>query len=910
MKKLLIPIIMLILIESASATLYNFSQPQKDNMGHTACEICTLGAGGTPTNPYDDCESTATEADYKNINVSDNVYWKTTCADEQNEYQTQVYHFNITEDPDLISRLKVYWEGKSEGDRSLSSDLSTFIWNAQDSTWEEVDSQAGGSDTDVWNNNTFLTDLSDYIDEGNGWKNISIYSRQKWYDPGGGCPFIYACYDEECEYFHDPFSMSWMHSLEDTSYQTYQGKTDYIKFVQEFTDEISHVNEFEVYGITPNIKFLPEEDNGILHSIDNPQLPYETEGNSYYFDNQGNDAKIIVNARHTRLPIWTGQHFIGGLGGNWYDFWDWMFNLPLINKIWRDTTEKNLDMHILVNGEEVESIRAKSDTINDIGEDNLVYVENIPEGNLNITLKYVDGWYTVYNVTVDFSDDIPCETHLLETDFTPFSLDTGDERIINIEENDYDNYLIRVKGWYYAEWGFVKNKTFPESVYFLVTKLLPVTTLFNWWNYVEHNREEIESLRHSTTYLDTDFIGIDVSQPTHLEVNTTSPCDDPCTHSVTVGNTFQLNATVICKGGYCQEIEGMPRYNVSGMNPDTAIPTEGSISTGSNKSFVNNTLTIENENPLNKTTFTDWLNKSVIGYPSVTGVANSTTVENSTFSIDLDSSTTRLNLSFALASFKDNDVHNWDWATVNVSVYDHTNSQWVKFYSNKTTFVFPGTWKWGCTVFKTGFTVEDKYKNGDTVNFTLHIVGHDADESTSGSYSGRYAVCDGENISMAQRVSAHVWARFYEHPVPITPMYIISNNINSDLSCGNMDEDETCQLNWTVNTTNTGGWAVNVNFTTPIAALYNETEDVNVSVTSGVVPGDTCDCSSIQAETPIDCSENCDIDDCDVGGIDVTFTNCGTITVMGDVTNIQNTIFDTTTPGCCAVVLKRGKRWG
>jgi len=53
--------------------------------------------------------------------------------------------------------------------------------------------------------------------------------------------------------------------------------------------------------------------------------------------------------------------------------------------------------------------------------------------------------------------------------------------------------------------------------------------------------------------------------------------------------------------------------------------------------------------------------------------------------------------------------------------------------------------------------------------------------------------------------------------------------------------------------------------------------------------GDTCDCSSIQAGNPIDCSENCDIDACNVGGIDVVFINSGTIIVNGDVTNIANT---------------------
>jgi len=52
--------------------------------------------------------------------------------------------------------------------------------------------------------------------------------------------------------------------------------------------------------------------------------------------------------------------------------------------------------------------------------------------------------------------------------------------------------------------------------------------------------------------------------------------------------------------------------------------------------------------------------------------------------------------------------------------------------------------------------------------------------------------------------------------------------------------------------------------------------------------GDTCDCSSIQGGTPIDCSENCDIEACDAGGVDINFINDGTIIIDGDITNYGN----------------------
>jgi len=72
------------------------------------------------------------------------------------------------------------------------------------------------------------------------------------------------------------------------------------------------------------------------------------------------------------------------------------------------------------------------------------------------------------------------------------------------------------------------------------------------------------------------------------------------------------------------------------------------------------------------------------------------------------------------------------------------------------------------------------------------------------------------------------------------------------------------------------------------------------------VSGDTCTCSNIQGGTPIDCSENCDIEACDVAGVDIQFTGAGTITVAGDITNIGDTTFSVG----CAVELCPTCQWG
>lgn len=60
---------------------------------------------------------------------------------------------------------------------------------------------------------------------------------------------------------------------------------------------------------------------------------------------------------------------------------------------------------------------------------------------------------------------------------------------------------------------------------------------------------------------------------------------------------------------------------------------------------------------------------------------------------------------------------------------------------------------------------------------------------------------------------------------------------------------------------------------------------LNVTYSELPPEGDTCSCSSIQAGTVIDCSENCDIEACDAEGQDINIIGSGKVSVVGDVTN-------------------------
>ena len=56
----------------------------------------------------------------------------------------------------------------------------------------------------------------------------------------------------------------------------------------------------------------------------------------------------------------------------------------------------------------------------------------------------------------------------------------------------------------------------------------------------------------------------------YLEIEIVEP---PGLKSITQDQTFTINATVVCRGGGCGDVNGTARYNASSLNPDTKIST-------------------------------------------------------------------------------------------------------------------------------------------------------------------------------------------------------------------------------------------------------------------------------------------------------------------------------------------------
>lgn len=549
---------------SATYTMSDYS-----TAGHYACETGNLGAGNTPTN-YDSCQNSALSGDYSAIDTSDNTRWTTGIADADTEYDLQIYHFNITQNPTTIDQLNVTWEGQSSETRG-GYDLSAYLWSDSGQSWESINSDSDGSTSDVSWATSKTSSITNYVDQETDGNWVYFYARfEHWVD---GCPYIYACTEESgCDYVHDSFSMSFMESLEDTSYQTYKGRMDYINITEPFELETSYINDFKVYGIRSDLRYLPEEKTGKLHSVTDWQKPDEVleEDRKYLFidkdESRTTDAKrpvkVIVNSRHNLLSVLTGKYIFGNLGANWYDFYEWLSALPIINWMWRETID-DINMRVYVNDRYVDTIRGKSDTITYTGEDFLVYTE-IESDTAIVELKHPDTWYTINHVTVDFTDDVPVDVEEINTDFEPFNISTDEHRIINMifEEgqiNDYDNYLFEIKGWYYPEWALSENATFGQSMKHLFTKVVP-PIVGNGENYVTKNIDEIYDLKRNSIL--TDYVEVKLryqesvawSSATHA-MGLTNTTANITTTSITIDAIGgQDNIDVDCASGNCSVI--------------------------------------------------------------------------------------------------------------------------------------------------------------------------------------------------------------------------------------------------------------------------------------------------------------------------------------------------------------------
>ncbi len=115
---------------------------------------------------------------------------------------------------------------------------------------------------------------------------------------------------------------------------------------------------------------------------------------------------------------------------------------------------------------------------------------------------------------------------------------------------------------------------------------------------VRFRGEDLDQRNPAYAYVDYIYIEVNYSMAGmgYLEVNLSLPPDP---YNVIQNNTFTINATVYCRSGNCQNVNGTARYNLSSATPDTPM----NVTPGEEPFYVNETPALAMKscptNPLN-----------------------------------------------------------------------------------------------------------------------------------------------------------------------------------------------------------------------------------------------------------------------------------------------------------------------
>jgi len=145
---------------------------------------------------------------------------------------------------------------------------------------------------------------------------------------------------------------------------------------------------------------------------------------------------------------------------------------------------------------------------------------------------------------------------------------------INFTSNVSDAYSLQIYDWLNSQWSTTNCDSGAVSANTPTRWWCNVTT--NPMNYNSSDRTvriKINStVDNDVSLLKEDYIQYYVGYPSYLEVNQTNPDPNPSSPLNVIQNqTFNVNATIVCKNGPCGEVNGTVRYNLTSSNPDVPV---------------------------------------------------------------------------------------------------------------------------------------------------------------------------------------------------------------------------------------------------------------------------------------------------------------------------------------------------
>jgi len=352
------------------------------------------------------------------------------------------------------------------------------------------------------------------------------------------------------------------------------------------------------------------------------------------------------------------------------------------------------------------------------------------------------------------------------------------------------------------------NGTAWQTVQYVTTDDLDNDFVNTKWNY---NNGRIEFIwRNGTSPYN---IMYDFLAP-YLEVSLSTPDPATCTESSpcswTQNQTYWVNATVTCREDDCGLVNGNVRYNSTG---ETMIPINSTK--GATPFYI--------------------ISKDAHPYDNAQDGSH-TEPDNPEYAYDDGLNDTSTFANFFAQSTSDytsvleSEIYYW--------VFPADTNNGILFYTSKLLFdcgaagadcdLFIYAWNWTNSVW-------DRLLNVDESDGGWAII-----ETKNLSLNSSYFDSNG-NARIIFRIASGRW----ETGSPWTEFDLYDTYISANLteyssqpaSCGNMNEGDICQLNWTVNATGAidSAWKIDANFSSSVAS-ENDTDDAIVRIGLPPVP--------------------------------------------------------------------------
>ncbi|MEM7819640.1 MAG: hypothetical protein QXD48_02315 [Candidatus Aenigmatarchaeota archaeon] len=194
--------------------------------------------------------------------------------------------------------------------------------------------------------------------------------------------------------------------------------------------------------------------------------------------------------------------------------------------------------------------------------------ENITiPGCVNITIDVGQGWHELFVFVNDTNNNNASASVNFSIDSIPpeiiFVAPTPNNETIDVNNTYINVTLSEIPDWIQLEWNGT-NETMDGNE-------------FNWYK----NKTNLVNGNYTFKVYANDSVGnmnvseirwVYINYFRYLEVNITYP-PTLSTIDIIQNNTFIVNATVICRGGNCGNVNGTIRYNFSSPETDTPINT-------------------------------------------------------------------------------------------------------------------------------------------------------------------------------------------------------------------------------------------------------------------------------------------------------------------------------------------------